>query len=182
MILVKDGVALYAGDLTLTDEQLIGKGFVDRRLNTSNSELIDIPTPKNFRGRGFTWDGTTLLPTNEHTQKLVQKGKKELFSRLKALYVERANAATINGVKISEVSDQLQDAAIIITNTIAVNHAVVDGENAALINAAKLNQIFSYKSACSTNAISHRTAIQALDNINDIESYDLSTGWPNEVL
>lgn len=182
MILVKDGVALYAGDLTLTDTELRGRGFVDRRLNTSNSELIDIPTPKNFRGRGFTWDGTTLTPTAVHNQKLIQNGKKALLNKLKAEYVKRSNAATIGGVIIGDILDQLQDAAFIITNSIAANHAVVSGENATLINPAKLNAVYSYKADCSTNAISHRSAIQALNNINDIESYDLSTGWPSEAL
>lgn len=183
MILINaNGVALYAGKLTLTESELRGDGFVDKRLNTSNAELVDVPTPANFKGRGYTWDGSRLTITPRYEAQLITTGKKELLKRLKTEYTKRLNAGVIDGVNIGDVTDQLQDAAISIGNGITTKLAVVSDDAATLINGAKLNTIYTYKGDCSTAAIAHRSAIQALNNINDIENYDLSTGWPSEAL
>lgn len=179
MILIKDGVALYAGDLTLTDEQLICKGFVDRRLNTSNAQLIDVPTPDNFRGGGFTWGGNILTITPEYSIELFQKLKAELKNKLKAEYAARMNAGVMSGIEIGNILNEIQDAAIMITNSFSTNYAVVYEGNALILNGAKLATIYGYKKNCSDNAQTHFVAIQALTTIQEVQDYDLTTGWPS---
>lgn len=76
MIAISDGVALYAGNLTLTDTMLKGEGFIDSRLNNANCQLIDVPTPYPWVGGGYTWDGSTLT--------LSQTVKEQLLSEIVA--------------------------------------------------------------------------------------------------
>lgn len=64
MIAIHNGVALYKGTLTLTDQGLFGHGFVDRKLNRSNCILVNKPSPSPWIGRGWLWDGEEFTMTD----------------------------------------------------------------------------------------------------------------------
>ena len=57
MLAIHEGVVLYEGDLRLTATGLFSKTFVDRRLNSDNCTLLDLPAPSPWIGGGWTWDG-----------------------------------------------------------------------------------------------------------------------------
>jgi len=105
-----------------------------------------------------------------------------LKESLKSEYSAKQNAGVMSNIEIGNILNEIQDAALMITNSFSTDYAVVYDGNALVLNGAKLATIYGYKKSCSDNAKAHWAAINALTTIQEVEDYDLSTGWPNTAL
>lgn len=132
---------------------------------------------------GWTWNGSVFAEPNQNIT--LAQAKKIAIAALKDEYTGRTEAGVIENIRIGDISDQIQDAAIMITNSFSTDYAVVHGQNSLLLNASKLAAIYGYKKACSDQAKAHAQAINGLGTKASVKNYiqnDLQTGWPSTAL
>lgn len=197
MIAVKDGVALYEGDLVLTDHALKGKDFVDHRLNTSNAELIDIPTPRDFKGGKYTWDGSTLSMAEAYKSGLIEEKKADLKINVNQFRKNKVKGGIIlSGVEIdtdSESQSMMTSALVVLEKGSKGNAKYPDNVKWRTksgqfipVDYTSMEDIVTAVTAfvegCFSAEASHVAAIESITTLDEASNYDYTAGWPSEVI
>jgi len=176
---VSNDLVLAILDDSISTETVNGNLLIGGKVTLPDSSLYKVIQGVESPGEFLPGE---LFYTNRWAASTLSKAKKLAVGNLKTLYSSKMEAGEISGINIGDIVNEIQDAAIMVTNSFSPNYAVVYDGNALVLNATKLASIYGYKKACSDNAQTLYAAINALTTIQEVEDYDLTTGWPSTAL
>jgi hypothetical protein len=129
-----------------------------------------------FVSKGYLWDGS------QFSDPLITPNDARAMARVKLItvYQQRAAIGNFNGVRLLDIRDDIVLAELLFQKG-ATSFPAISGDDALLLDQAKVNAALTYINDCAVNAQALWTTLQGLSTVADIKTFmqtTVKTGWP----
>jgi hypothetical protein len=107
MIIIQNGVAIIDGVLGINADKTWGKDWESKVWNINNCQVVDIPSPADFKSSCFIYDAntTSLTATAEYAAVLAASKTKESNEAINAAIIEQLDIIDGKSIRALRTND-----------------------------------------------------------------------------